>query len=166
MDTTQEGVTKLHLLLQQINLTEDVYAIHFEHALLERVSIHRKSKVWQFNLILENPLPVDVFTIFSYRINEAFSAIATIRLHITTRALENDPKLIAAYWSLVTEELRDMSPPIERLTGQQPVMIKKNNANVHETWNSTIRANMPHLFQMSIRPGFARTVIDFKLTRC
>ena len=58
-------------------MTDDQFAIHFEHAELERVSIHRKSRVWQFNLKLEKPLPVDVYTVFSQRMNEAFAAIAT-----------------------------------------------------------------------------------------
>lgn len=168
MDKRQDGVTKLHLLLQQINLTEDVYTIHFEHALLERVSIHRKSKVWQFNLQLEKPLPVDVFTLFSRRINEAFSSIATIRLHITTRAQENDPQLIAHYWSLVIEELQDMSPPIrERLTSQQPVMIgeKMTLMCTNELELQTLKGKYAALIsEVYTSFGFARTVIDFQLT--
>ena len=80
MDQVNDGKMKLHLLLQQIDLTDDQFVVYFEGALLERVSIHRKSRVWQFNLKLTKPLPIDVYQIFSQRMNEAFAAIATIRL--------------------------------------------------------------------------------------
>lgn len=115
---------KLQLLLKQIDMTDDEYTRHFENALLQRVSIHRKSKVWQFNLQLDNPLPVDVYTVFSQRINQAFSAIAKIRLQITSQNTISDEQLMASYWPFVIDELQDMSPPIrERLTSQQPAVM-------------------------------------------
>ena len=45
-------------------MTDDQFVIHFENALLERVSIHKKSRVWQFNIKLENPLPVNDIQFF------------------------------------------------------------------------------------------------------
>ena len=114
---------KLQLLMKQIDMTDDEYTRHFENALLQRVSIHRKSKVWQFNLQLDNPLPIDVYTVFSQRINQAFSAIAKIRLQITSHNTIPDEELMASYWPFVIDELQDMSPPIrERLTSQKPVV--------------------------------------------
>ena len=61
---------------------------------LNRVNIHRKSRVWQFNLTLEKPLPVDVYTVFSQRINETFSAIATVKFKLHVRNHEVDEQLI------------------------------------------------------------------------
>ena len=60
-----EAINKLYILVQQIEMTEDQYAIHFEQAELNRVNIHRKSRVWQFNLTLEKPLPADVYREFT-----------------------------------------------------------------------------------------------------
>ena len=103
---------KLHLLLQQIELTDDQFVVYFESAYLERVSIHKKSRVWQFNIKLEKPLPIEVYRIFSQRVNEAFAAIATIRLQITCVDTEVDEEAFVQYWPFVIEEISGMSPPV------------------------------------------------------
>jgi len=168
VDTKQDGVMKLQLLLQQINMTNDEYVVHFENALLQRVSIHRKSKVWQFNIKMEKPLPVDVFTIFSQRINEAFSAIATIRLQIDCSETVNDEQLIVQYWPFVLEELRDMSPPIrERLTNQVPIATgeKMTLICMNDMELQTMKGKYASLIsEVFISFGFSRPIIDFKLT--
>src|SRR5699024_6874340 len=112
---------KLQHLLQQLDMTEDEYVRHFEQATLERVNVHKKSRVWQFTIQLEQVLPIDVFIVFQERIRQAFLAIATIRLQFKTRSDEVDETLIRQYWPFVLEALSDMSPPIrQRLTSQQP----------------------------------------------
>lgn len=168
MEAMQDGKKKLYLLMQQIGMTDDQFAIHFENALLERVSIHRKSRVWQFNLKLDNPLPVDVYTIFSQRVREAFAAIATIKLQITCGNAEGHGQLLADYWPLVIEEMRDMSPPIrERLTSQQPTLTggKVTLVCMNEMEFQTLRGKYaPLIADVFTMFGFARPVIDFALT--
>ncbi|WP_262172951.1 PolC-type DNA polymerase III [Saccharococcus sp. Marseille-Q5394] len=115
---------KLLTLLQQIGMADDQMIVHFEHGTLERVDIHRKSRMWQFNVELEKTLPVQVFQLFQQRMTEAFTSIAAVRLQITVRTKEGDPELIVGYWPFVLQEMRDMSPPIrERLAGQKPVLV-------------------------------------------
>lgn len=124
MDQQQENRVKLQHLLQQLEMTGDEYIRHFEHATLERVNVHKKSRVWQFTIQIESVLPIDVFMVFQERIRQAFSAIATIRLQFKTRSEEVDEVLIGHYWPFVIEALSDMSPPIrQRLTGQQPTIV-------------------------------------------
>src|SRR3954462_12874402 len=103
-----DAKNKLFMLLQQIGMTDDQYVIHFEHAELNRVNIHRKSRMWQFNLTLTKPLPANVYTIFSQRVNEAFAAIATVKLHITSANPEIDERLLTDYWPFVIEEMSVM----------------------------------------------------------
>jgi len=159
---------KLHLLLQQIDMTDDQFAIHFENALLQRVSIHRKSRVWQFNIKLDQPLPVDVFTIFSQRINKAFSAIATIRLQITCENTAVDEQLIVGYWPFVIDMLQDMSPPIRgRLTSQVPVMMgeKMTLVSMNDMEIQTMKGKYAGLISdVYTSFGFSIPVIEFVLT--
>ena len=168
MDAMQDGSKKLSLLLQQIDMTDDQFAVHFENALLERVSIHRKSRVWQFNLKLENPLPVDVYTIFSQRIRDAFSAIATIKLQFACENPVVNEQLVMDYWPFVIEELRDMSPPVrERLTSQKPIVTGSKVALIcmNDMELQTLRTKYaPLIADVFISFGFSRPVIDFTLT--
>ncbi|WP_438317701.1 PolC-type DNA polymerase III [Sporosarcina sp. FA9] len=123
MDQVNDGKMKLHLLLQQIDLTDDQVVTYFENASLERVSIHKKSRVWQFNLKLDKPLPIEVYRVFSERINQAFAAIATIRLEITSDNSEMAEESFAHYWPFALEGISGMSPPIrDLLSNQKPVM--------------------------------------------
>ena len=115
---------KLLTLLQQIGMTDDQTVAHFDKGTLERVDIHRKSRIWQFNIELEKTLPVQVFQLFRQRMTEAFISIASVRIQLTVRSTEGDPAMIIGYWPHIIEEMRDMSPPIrERLIGQKPELI-------------------------------------------
>lgn len=119
-----DAKVNLLTLLQQIGLTDDQTVAYFEQGTLERVDIHRKSRIWQFNVELEKTLPVAVYQLFQQRMREAFTSIATVRLQIKVRTTEGNPELIVGYWPHVIEEMRDMSPPIrERLISQQPVLV-------------------------------------------
>ena len=168
MSEMQDEKMKLHLLLQQLEMTDDQFTLYFDNALLQRVSIHRKSRVWQFNLKLENPLPIDVYTIFSQRINQAFSAIATIRLQITCVNTIIDEQLISSYWPFVIEALQDMSPPIrERLTSQKPVMTggKMTLICMNDMELQTMKGKYAALISdVYTSFGFSLPVIDFQLT--
>lgn len=168
MSHEQESRKRLHLLLQQLDMTEDEYVHHFEDALLERVSIHRKSRVWQFNLKLKELLPVEVYTIFNQRIRQAFVSIATVRLNITCENKNVTEDLITGYWPYVIEELRDMSPPIrERLTSQQP-SVSGNKITLicmNEIEHNTMKAKYaPLLSNVFETFGFPALAIDFQLT--
>ena len=163
-----DAKNKLFMLLQQIGMTDDQYVIHFEHAELNRVNIHRKSRVWQFNLTLTKPLPANVYTIFSQRVNEAFAAIATVKLHITSANPEMDERLLTDYWPFIIEEMSDMSPPIrERLTGQKPVMTggKMTLYCTNDMELQTMKSKYVNLISdVYTSFGFSRPVVDFKLT--
>ena len=169
MDGIENEKTKLLLLLQQINMTDDHFAIHFQDALLQRVSIHRKSKVWQFNIKLNEPLPIDVYTIFSKRINEAFSAIATIRLQITCVNNALNEELLINYWPIIIDEMPDMSPPIrERLMSQRPVITgeKMTLICMNDMEMQTLKGKYSSLISnMYTSFGFSKPIIDFQLSK-
>ncbi|MEK3935044.1 PolC-type DNA polymerase III [Sporosarcina sp. FSL W7-1349] len=162
-----EAISKLHVLLQQIGMTEDEFAVHFDQAVLERVNIHRKSRVWQFNLALQKPLPAPVYAIFSRRVSEAFAAIASIRLHITSQWDETEEQLYLDYWTIALEEIQDMSPPIqELLRTQQPAMagnkmvLQCNNELEFKTLKSKYAERISDVYSSF---GFGKPAIEFKV---
>ncbi|CAM3075018.1 PolC-type DNA polymerase III [Filibacter tadaridae] len=163
-----DATNKLHLLLQQIGMTDDQFVIHFEQAELDRVNIHRKSRIWQFNLTVKEPLPVAVYTVFSQRLHEAFKAIATVRLQITSTAEEVDGQLMIDYWSFVMQEMSEMSPPIrQRLMGQTPVMTggRMTLLCTNDIELQTMKAKYGELIaDVYTTFGFARPSVEFKKT--
>lgn len=168
MDEKQDDKMKLHLLLQQIDMTDDQFMRHFENAILERVSIHRKSRVWQFNIRLEKLLPIDVYTIFSQRIRQSFASIATVQLNMHCQNPEIDDAMVIGYWPFIIEVLRDMSPPIrERLTSQQPTVSggRVTLICMNEMEFQTMKTKYAPLISSAFESfGFPRLAVDFQLT--
>ncbi len=163
-----EANNKLFILLQQIGMTDDQSVIHFENAKLERIDIHKKSRVWQFNLTLEKPLPVDVYKLFAGRVNEAFSSIATVRIQLNHLAENVDDKLLVDYWPIVIEEMTVMSPPIrERLINQLPTMAggKLNLVCENDMELQTLKGKYVSMIaDVYVTFGFVRPIVDFKVS--
>ncbi|HWI48898.1 MAG TPA: PolC-type DNA polymerase III N-terminal domain-containing protein, partial [Rummeliibacillus sp.] len=61
MANEQDSKLKFQLLLQQINMTEDVFMPFFEAAEMTRVTVHKKDRVWRLSLKLQNILPFQVY---------------------------------------------------------------------------------------------------------
>lgn len=159
---------KMLTLLQQIGMSDDQTIIHFQNATLERVDIHRRSRIWQFNIQLEKTLPLQVFQLFQHKLTEAFKSIATIRLKISTSSLELNPENVIGYWPYVIEEMRDMSPPIrERLIGQKPVMIgeKMKLTCINDFEQQTLKSKYgPLITEVYGSFGFPTMAIEFAIT--
>ena len=59
-----DAKVKLLTLLQQIGMTDDQTITHFNKGTLERVDIHRKSRIWQFNMNLKKHYLYKCFSCF------------------------------------------------------------------------------------------------------
>lgn len=166
MEHMQSEKMKLYLLLQQIQMTDDQYAPYFENGQLQRVSIHRKSRRWQFNIKLDKPLPIAIYSTFMQRINEAFSAIAQISIAITSEIASNDEQLVIDYWPIVIEGMQDMSPPIRsRLLSQKPVVTgdKLSLTCMNDLELQTLKSKYaPLIAESYLFFGFHKPMIDFE----
>ena len=72
----QEARERFLTLLQQLQLTEDVYMSFFEQGELTRLTVHKKNRVWCFAIKLKNILPFQVYQLFRTRMAEQFNHIA------------------------------------------------------------------------------------------
>ncbi|MEK3978043.1 PolC-type DNA polymerase III [Psychrobacillus sp. FSL K6-2836] len=162
-----DGKMRMHLLLQQLELTEDSYVKHFEHASIDRLTVHKKNRQWDFQIQLQAILPIDVFTIFQTRLIEKFSGIANILLTIQSEGKDVSQELINQYWPLVLKELSDMAPPLkERLLKQQP---EWNGQMIHLTCGQEIELRtfkkkyIEQLSDVYVGFGFPKIAFDFRL---
>ena len=48
----QDGKMRMHLLLQQLELTEDSFVKYFENASITRFTVHKKIRQWQFPIAI------------------------------------------------------------------------------------------------------------------
>ena len=117
MDAAQKFLT----LLQQTGLTDDQFMTYFQNGELNRVTVQKKTRVWKFNITLDEVLPIEVFQIMQQRVHESFAAIANVHLEMEARKNEVNEQLIIDYRPLIIDELADISPPIRQcLVEQKP----------------------------------------------
>lgn len=162
-----DGKMRMHLLLQQLELTENSFVKYFEHASIERLTVHKKNRQWDFQIHLQKILPIDVFTIFQTRLIEKFSGIANILLTIHSEGKDVSQELINQYWPLVLKELSDMAPPLkDRLLKQQP---EWNGQMIHLTCGQEIELRafkkkyIEQLSDVYVGFGFPKIAFDFRL---
>ena len=108
---TQQATERFQYLIQQLELTDDVYMSFFERGELSRMTVHKKKRVWQFGITLEHILPYQMYQLMRLRMVEKFAHIAQVSLSIEARVPQVTEQLIHDYWLAVIEAIDDLSPP-------------------------------------------------------
>ncbi|MCP1144082.1 PolC-type DNA polymerase III [Lysinibacillus endophyticus] len=150
MSEVKEARDRFLTLLQQLQLTEDVYMSYFEHGELTRLTVHQKKRNWCFHIKLENILPFQLYQLFRTRLNEQFSHIAQVQFKIEARNPVINEQLVTDYWLTSLEHL-DASPPIkERLFSQIP------------TWNGNklIVTCMLEMEQLTLKSKYTQKISE------
>lgn len=163
----QEGRQKFLLLLQQLELTDDVYMSFFENGALERVTVHKKKRVWHFKIQIENILPFQVYQLLRLRMAEKFSHIASVTLTIESQNPVVNEQHILEYWQAAIEQLGEMSPLLrENLMKQTPQWTgnKLVVTTMVEHEFSILKAKYTEKIADSYKSfGFPHIPLDFKL---
>ena len=108
------------MLLQQLELTDDVYMSFFEDGMLSRLTVHKKNRLWHFNITLRTILPFPLYQLFRTHLAEKFAAIAQVNTTFETIEKTVTEELIQAYWLTVIEQI-DMAPTLKNcLVSQVP----------------------------------------------
>ncbi|GEK30963.1 DNA polymerase III PolC-type [Kurthia zopfii] len=158
---------RFKILLQQIALTDDVAMQYLENGELNRLTVQKANRVWQFALELDRILPYNHFLQFQNHVDRAFSQIATIQLQITTKNSIADEKLIHEYWMKVVEEQDELSPPLRQILSQQlpkvvgqKLMINCNQDFEQATLRNKYADRLSETFQSY---GFDKLHFDFQV---
>lgn len=165
--SNQEGRQKFLLLLQQLELTDDVYMSFFENGALERVTVHKKKRVWHFKIHIENILPFQVYQLLRMRMAEKFSHIANVSLTIESRNPVVNEQYLLEYWHAAIEQLGEMSPLLrENLLKQTPKWTgnKLVVTSMLEVEFMTLKAKYTEKIADAYKTfGFPHISLDFKL---
>ena len=164
---TQQATERFQYLIQQLELTDDVYMSFFERGELSRMTVHKKKRVWQFDITLEHILPYQMYQLTRLRMVEKFAHIAQVSLSIEARVPQVTEQLIHDYWLAVIEAIDDMSPPLRgQLAKQIPIWTgNKIVANVEQDiqlmqLKSKYATRITETFKSF---GFPNMPIDFQL---
>ncbi|QSB08268.1 PolC-type DNA polymerase III [Lysinibacillus fusiformis] len=121
MEQQQEARMRLRMLLQQLELTDDVYMSFFEEGELSRLTVHKKDRLWHFTIKLRDILPFPLYQLFRTHLTEKFSAIAQVNTTFETLEQNVTEELVQAYWLNVVEQIDEMAPPLKNcLVSQIP----------------------------------------------
>lgn len=81
----------------------------FEHADIENVEVHTASKLWHFQLIFDEILPIDTYKLLTELTETAFSTIARTEISVSSREIVIDEQKLNDYYqyALTLPELCD-----------------------------------------------------------
>ena len=93
----------------------------FENGVLERVTVHKKKRVWHFKITIENILPYQVYQLLRARMAEKFAHIANVSLTVQSNNPVVTEQHLIDYWQVVIEQIADVSPLLrQNLMKQTP----------------------------------------------
>ncbi|MED1202038.1 PolC-type DNA polymerase III [Heyndrickxia acidicola] len=125
-DNPAERKNRFRLLLQQLQLTEDAMAEHFNNGEIEKLVIQRHSKRWHFNFLLEKVLPFNIFIRFATQLRQSFQHIAEVQFTVRVLDQSGHDELVADYWNYCVQEIDGMSPMLLSLLNEQRPELKGN----------------------------------------
>lgn len=93
---------------------------------IQKVVVHRQSKLWSFYLSFETILPVLLYQSFKQHLEVAFKDIAAVELFVTTRQETFSEQLLQDYWLLALENQNCNRPIIQQAVKNQLPKIEEN----------------------------------------
>ncbi|MBM7617718.1 DNA polymerase-3 subunit alpha (Gram-positive type) [Weissella uvarum] len=139
---------QFQVLLQQLNYENMPQS--FQGATLEKLIVHKKSRVWQFNFSFTALPPVSDFADLINRMQTSFSAIAQTTFQVT---LANQPDLpqVANYWSWVLQQCQQHSGAFQSAFSQVMPQVEQDRLVLvfeNEAWaNYARQTGMPLINQ-------------------
>ncbi|MBR7552926.1 PolC-type DNA polymerase III [Allobacillus sp. GCM10007491] len=117
---------RLQLLIEQIQLPETIVNEYFSETTLQKLTVFKETKTWQFHLHNPKPFPCEVIEVFSLKLREAFQHIAEVSFMVTTEQSELEEKEIINYWHLFISSIDDLFPAYKDFVHSQQPQLKGN----------------------------------------
>ncbi|WP_165004829.1 MULTISPECIES: PolC-type DNA polymerase III [unclassified Enterococcus] len=113
-------------LLEQIQLEES----EKKHPLIsagemERVVVHRKSRLWEFTLHFSQILPIMLYRSLAQHLALAFKDIAQVKLSIKAEDQQFDEQLLQDYWAQALESQQCDTPLAQQVLKTQVPILKE-----------------------------------------
>ncbi len=159
---------RFHLLLQQLQITDDVFVKHFENAQIEKVVVEKQSKKWHFHFLVEKILPVEIYNIFAARLQTSFSHIVATTFELKASNPEFQAETVQDYWRICLQEIDGMSPPTQKLLNEQipkmignKIIISVHNEPEGQSLKNKYSGMIPGIYQSF---GFPPLMIDTEVS--
>lgn len=160
---------KFQLLLQQIGMPLDArQSGAFSTATIEKVVLHKVSKLWEFTFRFETPLPLMDYQLFKARLATEFEKVGNkIQFSIVSDAEAFEAGLVEAYYpEAFTEDLcqsagfKALFQPLE-VTYRDGVLWIKGPETID---TDHFRKNhLPNLVEQYKRFGFGNLAVDIQV---
>ncbi len=144
---------RFQLLLQQILFPTDLSEQFFKDSLIEKLTVYKNEKKWEFQFRLMRPIPFHVFQFFQERLQQALGHIAAVTFTLKYLETNFDEVNVAEYWPFLVDCLENISPTIVHfLKGQTPTIegqqLKINVRN--ETEATALNRKLKEPLKMAI----------------
>ena len=150
MIDNQEARERFLMLLQQLQMTEDVYMSFFEQGELTRLTVHKNKRIWCFAIKIPNILPFQLYQLIRTRMAESFAHIAHATIEIEAREVQVTEQLMIDYWLTAIEQV-DASPPLKnRLVTQVP----------RWTGSKLIVSCMEEMEQLTLKAKYGQKIVE------
>lgn len=110
-------------LLEQLNWTDMSSNSAFDNAGIDKIEIHKRSKIWNFVINTKTILPFELFYELNNRLRGAFQDIAQVNLTIIPTTNEFDNKILQDYWQWVVTNCGITSPLLRELCDERAPRI-------------------------------------------
>ena len=109
-------------LLNQIGLEKTAENTRIlESGEIKEVTVHKKSKLWEFHILFSDILPFTLYKEFYNCLTVAFQSIANIKLTIQSNNPKFDNQILQDYWLEVLKDESCGTPVVkQRLSNQMP----------------------------------------------
>jgi len=110
---------RLHLLLQQLQIPEQVVQAHFQEAMIRKLVISKEKRAWHFHIEVPVVLPVTIYELFSDRLRVTFEHIAAVSFSFHYQKNDLTESEWGEYWPLIISKLSMISSGIKELLSKQ-----------------------------------------------
>jgi DNA polymerase III subunit alpha, Gram-positive type len=159
---------RFRILLQQLQLTDDMFVQHFDQAEIEKLIVDQKERKWHFQFTLQKLIPCNVWTKFSQSLQASFQHIAKVQFSLKVLDTSFTEELVLQYWDNCIKEIDGISPPMLQLLHNQAPKVQGNKIIIQASNDMeaiTLKKKYGELISTIFESyGFPRLVIDAEVS--
>ncbi|MGG3572130.1 PolC-type DNA polymerase III [Bacillus gobiensis] len=158
---------QFQLLLEQIQISDEWKKSHFKDGQIEKLTVHKSTKTWEFQLKLTDLLPLTIYDAFILKLKNAFSHIAAVNCTISVENPNVQLGIVQDFWGACINGIDGISPPIYTLLSQQKPVLSGNKLILKaktDTEAQALKTKYSHYIQQSYRRfGFPEFMIETEI---
>src|SRR5699024_10812249 len=113
---------KMHILLKQLALPEELVEQYFDESALEKVVVRKKEQSWHFYIHIPHVLPFSVYEMFLQKLRDSFASIARLDLYTEATGKECEAEVVVRYSQLFHSQLPALLPPQTKILAEASVI--------------------------------------------